>query len=110
VTQADTIPTEELRSNIGKEYIYRLPHEKPDALLRLSTDLDQIGYKFDINVRNNTRVILLSDPVVIARPQYGNISVTRVMAPGFKRNVPVPTPIVAAVWAPTEFLFLITEE
>lgn len=66
-------------SNIGKRYILSKVYNLENECFKFSSSLEEIGYSWDILIRNNTEVMLLSDPVIIERELYGKISVSRVM-------------------------------
>lgn len=65
----------------SKDYIFfKEPGVKGD-LYKFSSDLDQIGISFDVEIQNGTHIEILSVPISIDRPKYGGlINVIRIRA------------------------------
>jgi hypothetical protein len=72
----------ELNSNIGKRAAFLNPYKDPERVFSFSSTLDKIGFDWDRQLKNNTNVIILSDPVELNREPYGVISVTKISAEG----------------------------
>src|SRR5271170_5361906 len=91
-------------SPIGRKYIYRRPGAGKDEYLRLSTDINKIGSSWNCFVKNNTTVIVLSDPVMLTTETYGIIALTKVMAHGLSWE---RLPTILMPWIQTDHLFLV---
>ena len=62
-----------------KFVFFKLPGEKGD-LYKFSSDLEKIGSEWDVEIQNGTYVDVISDPVKIARPSYGTMTVVKIRA------------------------------
>lgn len=70
-----------LTSLIGKEVLFLMPAAADDQRFGYSSTLDKIGHELDVQLKNKTVVLVISEPVVIDVPKYGGmISVTKIRA------------------------------
>lgn len=96
-----------LNSLIGKEVLFFHPAGAEDEVFGYSSTLDKIGHELDVKLRNNTIVMVVSEPVVIDVPKYGGlISVTKIKA---DVSTDYHT-IVVEFWVPTITLVEIVDE
>ena len=51
---------------------------KTDRVINLSSKLEDIGINWDVEVKNNTPVIILSDPIKVVSPKHGEMEVIQV--------------------------------
>lgn len=88
-----------LNSKIGTQVLFFIPANSDDQVFQFSTTLDKIGYDLDAELKNRTRVVIISDPVDVKRKQYGVMSVTKVR-----------TRMDKELWLPTNTLVDIEDE
>jgi hypothetical protein len=70
-----------LNTLIGKKVLFFNTMGTENELFGFSTTLDKIGVELDVSLRNNTQVLILSEPLEINVPKYGGvISVTKIRA------------------------------
>lgn len=51
-----------------------------DRLFNLSSTIDNIGINYDCIVKNNTKIMLISDPINVETKDHGKFSVVKIMA------------------------------
>lgn len=70
-----------LTSLIGKQVLFLMQGGAEDEVFGFSSTLDKIGIELDVGLKNNTMVLVLSEPVVIDVAKYGGlISITKIRA------------------------------
>jgi hypothetical protein len=58
---------------------FKMPGEKGEPF-NFSSDIEKIGFEWDVSICNGTYVDLISDPVKIEHSKYGTISVVKIKA------------------------------
>ena len=74
-------------------------------LLKFATDLEKIGLEWDVEIRNFSCVNIISDPIDINTPKYGDMTVVKVQGD-------VATDyhtIIKEFWVPTVCIFKLSE-
>ena len=90
--------TETYDGEIGSEWLFLNPDKPLDRVFTFASRLEDVGCreKHDCEMKNNTKVLVLSEPVEAwhpARPGDGKFLVSRVLAPSHP-----------AMWVPTACL------
>lgn len=67
------------KSKLGKKVLFFMPFAPTDYMYKFSSKLENIGIEWDCELKNNTKVIILSEPAQVIHP-IGKISVVRIMA------------------------------
>lgn len=93
---------ETLKSEIGKFTIYQKEGYPKGKEFKFSSSFEEIGKSWDTSLRNEDKVLVLSDPVEVVTEKYGKIFLTKI----FCATV-MWTPNI--MWVPSQELF-ITEE
>lgn len=65
---------------IPTDHMFFHPAGERGHVYKFSTDLEKIGTEWDVAIANGTYVEVISAPVEITRPQYGQITVIKVKA------------------------------
>jgi len=92
---------------VGKEYLFYNSNKDENEYFSYATDLSRIVGGHDVCIKNNTKVLVLSEPVLLNN-KYGSISVTKVLAYcGIKSS---KTFSFAQPWVLTEYLKEIKNE
>jgi hypothetical protein len=96
-----------LNSLIGKQVLFFNHSGDDNQRFGYSSTLDKIGHELDVSLKNNTVVLVISEPVVIDVPKYGGmISVTKIRADVSEDY----HTIVMEFWVPTITLVEIVDE
>lgn len=69
-----------VKSNIGKRGIFLFPDTELGKTFSLSSTLEKVGVEWDRKLKNNTEVVILSDPMEVKRKRYGTLSVVKISA------------------------------
>ena len=67
-------------SNIGKEYLFYIAVFPDDKIFTFSSSICEIGITHDCELKNNTKVLVLSGSIAAYHPIFGELKVTRVMS------------------------------
>lgn len=84
------------------KYIFYHPDGIERQSYNFSSDLEKIGYTWDVSIRNGTSIDIISDPVEIERPKYGRILVIKIRA----NIVDDYHTIIKEFWVPIECVML----
>jgi hypothetical protein len=90
----------------GQKALFFNPNGEEDQSFNFSSTLEKVGVEWDCTLKNNSIVIVLSEPVEIDSPKYGNIWLTKIkanMATDFHT-------IIGEFWVPTITLVDIEDE
>lgn len=69
-------------SDIGRMYLFCRTDALPNDVLSFSSTLENVGQldKHDRSIKNNTKVMVISEPVEAHHPKHGTILVSRIIA------------------------------
>jgi len=70
----------ELDTPIGKNAYFIYPNGKPDEMFKFCSELDLIGHTWDVVLKNNSRILVLSEVVTHHTEKYGEMKLLKVLA------------------------------
>lgn len=95
----------EITSQMGRKFVFSLLPHLENEWFKFTSNLNDLGTNWDVIVRNNTEVMIISDPIVVQNEKYGVMSLTKVLC--FGKTKLDGDSLSISPWLPTHTLFSI---